>query len=107
AALCGAERISHRVLAEFQARFAPHGLRANTFIPCYGLAEAALAVTCAEADSPVAVDVVDRDRLVEHGEAALVDEDPSRTMSIVCCGTALPGTRVRVVDEGGADLPPS
>jgi acyl-CoA synthetase (AMP-forming)/AMP-acid ligase II len=40
----GAERVEHRVLREFHARFGPHGFPSNSFRNCYGMAEAGFAV---------------------------------------------------------------
>jgi acyl-CoA synthetase (AMP-forming)/AMP-acid ligase II len=45
AALTGAEMIRPETTDAFAARFAPAGLEARAFRPCYGLAEATLAVT--------------------------------------------------------------
>jgi acyl-CoA synthetase (AMP-forming)/AMP-acid ligase II/acyl carrier protein len=41
----GAEPVRARTIAAFAERFAPHGFRAESFLPCYGLAEATLIVT--------------------------------------------------------------
>jgi acyl-CoA synthetase (AMP-forming)/AMP-acid ligase II len=45
AALCGSEMVQPQTLAAFAERFAPAGFDARAFRPCYGLAEATLAVT--------------------------------------------------------------
>src|SRR5690606_387156 len=42
---CGAEPVSEAALSSFEARFAPCGVRPRQIAPCYGLAEATLAVT--------------------------------------------------------------
>ncbi|ATE55004.1 AMP-binding protein [Actinosynnema pretiosum] len=41
----GAEPIRPATLSRFTARFAAHGFRGRSFLPCYGLAEATLIVT--------------------------------------------------------------
>jgi acyl-CoA synthetase (AMP-forming)/AMP-acid ligase II len=41
----GAERVEHRVLRDFHARFSPHGFPADSFRNCYGMAEAGFAVS--------------------------------------------------------------
>lgn len=41
----GAEPVRRETLERFTERFAPHGFRAEAFLPCYGLAEATLIVT--------------------------------------------------------------
>jgi len=45
AAFCGAEPIRASTLQRFQETFEPHGLRPQTLLPCYGLAEATLFVS--------------------------------------------------------------
>ncbi len=41
----GAEPVRARTIAAFAERFAPNGFRVESFLPCYGLAEATLIVT--------------------------------------------------------------
>ena len=41
----GAERVEHRVLRDFHARFSPHGFPVDSFRNCYGMAEAGFAVS--------------------------------------------------------------
>ncbi|MFN7974971.1 MAG: fatty acyl-AMP ligase [Acidobacteriota bacterium] len=103
-ALCGAEPIDARVLRAFAARFAPHGLRADALTPCYGLAEATLAVTFHGMTSPVEVDRLDRAALASAGIALLVPEDVPG-IDVVSSGRPLPGTEVKIVDRHGATLP--
>lgn len=43
-AFCGSEPIRHDVMRKFVERLAPHGLRPQALVPCYGLAEATLFV---------------------------------------------------------------
>jgi acyl-CoA synthetase (AMP-forming)/AMP-acid ligase II/acyl carrier protein len=74
-AFSGGETVRHRTLAEFARRFAPAGFRAEAFLPCYGLAEAALMVTGGHWSGPSG-----------DGDAA------------VSCGTPVRGQRVVVVD---------
>jgi acyl-CoA synthetase (AMP-forming)/AMP-acid ligase II/acyl carrier protein len=44
AAFCGSEPIRHEVMRRFVERLAPHGLRPQALVPCYGLAESTLFV---------------------------------------------------------------
>jgi 7-keto-8-aminopelargonate synthetase-like enzyme/acyl-CoA synthetase (AMP-forming)/AMP-acid ligase II len=46
-AFVGAEPVNPAVLARFAEHFAPAGFRAESFLPCYGLAESTLLVTAA------------------------------------------------------------
>ena len=44
-AYCGAEKVRADVLDRFSSRFAKYGFRRQSFLPCFGLAEATLLVT--------------------------------------------------------------
>lgn len=82
AMVVGAERIAPGLLDRFEALLAPHGFDRAALLPAYGLAEATLAVTG-----------------VRRG-GGWRHQGP-----VVGCGTPLPGTRVRIVDEEGRPLP--
>jgi fatty-acyl-CoA synthase len=101
-ALVGAEPIGARVLREFAAAFAPCGFHAEAFFPCYGLAEATLAVTFPRLLAPRRFDRVDG-RALGNGQAEPLAEDGPGAMTFVGLGHPIPGTTVRVVDEEGAD----
>lgn len=62
-ALNGAEPVMPSTMRAFIDRFEPWGLRPESLTPVYGLSEAALAVTFAEADRPFQTAVLDRDEL--------------------------------------------
>ncbi|HUK12702.1 MAG TPA: AMP-binding protein [Thermoanaerobaculaceae bacterium] len=96
---CGAEPISIRALDAFARRFAAAGFDAAALRPCYGLAEAALAVTFAPADRPVRTVAIDPARLAAVGEAV------PGGRAIVSVGTPVPGFEVEVRDDGGRPLP--
>jgi len=101
--LCGAEPIQAEAFEAFAERLAPAGFDRNAFMPCYGLAEATLAVTIQPQGEPFSVDIVDAQRLRE-GRATPVEPDrPSRTL--VCCGTPVSDHGVEVVDELRRPLP--
>ena len=99
---CGAEPIRPDSLSAFAEHFAAAGFRATSFVPSYGLAEHALAVTLARGG--VRVDLVDSERLV--GESRAVPAEPEApTARIVGCGYPFPGHAFRIVDEQLAELP--
>ena len=58
-ACCGAEMVRPETLASFSERFTPLGLRENVFAPCYGMAEATLAVSFVKTGEGVRVDTID------------------------------------------------
>ncbi|NJC73160.1 fatty acyl-AMP ligase [Planosporangium thailandense] len=78
---CGAEPINAATLERFLAAYAPAGLDAAALTPCYGLAEATLAVSFA--------------RGLRTAEDGTVD-----------CGRPVPGHEVAVVDASGAPAAP-
>ncbi len=102
---CGAEPINASVMDEFVARFGRAGLRPEALCPCYGMAEATLAISFASPAERVRVDVVDGASLARDGHAAPVAEDAAGAQRVVGCGRAIPGHRLSVVDDGGRMLP--
>lgn len=110
-AMNGAERIDPRAAAAFGALLAPQGFRTTAFAPCYGLAEATLAV------SGVAPGTGARTVRLEGGlhpgrpvlptgRGRLGTAHPDGGANwLTSCGPALPGTTVDVVDEDGVPLP--
>ncbi|MEZ6187332.1 MAG: AMP-binding protein [Planctomycetota bacterium] len=79
---CGAERVRPETLAAFNERFRPHGFPRNAFLPCYGMAEATLAVTF-----------------------TLLDGEPREVDGHVSCGWPVLDTEVVIRDDAGNPLP--
>lgn len=104
-ALNGAEPVGPETLRRFAERFAPAGLRAEALAPVYGLAEAAVGLAFPPAGRGPRIDCIDRDRFARSGYALAVDCEDPQAMEVVACGRALPGYRVRVVDEAGRERP--
>ncbi|MEV4234528.1 MULTISPECIES: fatty acyl-AMP ligase [unclassified Nocardia] len=98
---CGAEPIHPPTVQSFVDRFAAWGLPKDALVPCYGMAEASLAVTVNRPHAPVAYDSVSRRALTGNGVALDISEDDVDAMNIVDCGAPLPGTEVRIVDADG------
>jgi len=105
AAGIGAEMINPEILKAFAERFKPVGFNPDAFLPCYGLAEASLAVSFSEVGSGVEVMKVDTEALADRGVAVRVEADSRKSNEFVNCGKALPGHKVIVVDENGDQLP--
>jgi acyl-CoA synthetase (AMP-forming)/AMP-acid ligase II len=70
----GGEPVKQRTLTEFARKFAPAGFRPEAFLPCYGLAEATLMVSC------------------RHWPGTGAGDEP------VSCGQPVPDQRLAVVD---------
>ncbi len=105
-AICGAEPIDPRTLAGFAGRFAAIGFDANALTPCYGLAEASLAVTMHQPGTAMKVEVLSRQVLTHENIAILADPDGSeQTITVVDCGVPVPGMEVHILDEQGNRLP--
>ena len=93
AALTGAEMVRPETLQGFGERFGPSGFEARDFRPCYGLAEATLAVTLDRSGEPP------RTRPLPAGSdsgLALADS--------VSTGPPIPDTEVRIVAPDGCPV---
>ena len=99
---CGAEPIRADTLLAFADRFASAGFRASSFVPSYGLAEHALAVTMARGG--LRVDRADAMRLGRESVAVWA-QNGTPAVQVVECGAPFPGHAVRIVDDAGRELP--
>ncbi|MFD9958822.1 AMP-binding protein [Amycolatopsis sp. NPDC058986] len=101
---CGAEPINHAVLERFLGTFGPAGLAPEALMPCYGLAEATLAVTLSPPDRPYRVDRV-RTAALSAGQATpdpVGETDSADGVStLVGCGEPLPGNEIVIRDTHG------
>lgn len=125
---CGAEPIHAPTLRSFCERFAPVGLDPNALLPSYGMAESCLAITFHPRGTPMEVDRVAaaamRDGVARPVasaesstsdatspddaaslEAGSLEPEASPEVEIVSCGVPFPGHEVRIVDDGGVELP--
>ncbi|MGP0050686.1 MAG: fatty acyl-AMP ligase [Solirubrobacteraceae bacterium] len=95
-AIVGAERVRPATLARFAQRFSACGFRAESFAPCYGLAESTLLVT----GGPVARRPTVRSfavrALAGHEVRSPTADEPA--VSLVGCGTPRPGVHVLIAD---------
>jgi acyl-CoA synthetase (AMP-forming)/AMP-acid ligase II len=103
AALCGGEAVDAAALDGFVAAFGPRGFRRDAFVPCFGLAEATLAVTMVDVDAAPRVVSVDAERIATEGRAVPAEEG-ARRRRIVSCGRPVRGVSVRVRRDD-ADVP--
>ncbi|WP_116198748.1 fatty acyl-AMP ligase [Amycolatopsis circi] len=102
---CGAEPNHPETLRSFAAHFAPAGLRLGTLVPCYGMAEATLAISFGEIGVPVAPDVIQKEPYHASGLARPASEAPGEQVAFVPCGRPVAGHRILVVDDKGNPLP--
>jgi acyl-CoA synthetase (AMP-forming)/AMP-acid ligase II len=94
AALTGAEMVRKETTAAFSAVFEPHGFRPQSFRPCYGLAEATLAVT------------FDLEGKGARSLPAPAGTDAGFAMTdVVSNGVPIRDTRIRITAPDGTVLP--
>ncbi|MGQ0594484.1 MAG: AMP-binding protein [Gammaproteobacteria bacterium] len=116
AALNGAEPVNPNTVRRFCERFAPYGFRREAMAPVYGLAEATLALAMPPLGRGPLIDRIERDAFVNEGVA--VEAGPTapamgtsgigtsgNVLEFMACGQPLPAHEVRIVDDGGRELP--
>ena len=99
-AINGAEPIDHRDVKNFAAVGARFGLRPSAPMPCYGLAEATLAVSFGAHEDPPIFDTVSRQAVSGAHRARPVPDDSEDVQHIVCLGFPLTGMDVRITRDG-------
>lgn len=98
----GGEPIDVGCLQRFNERFARSGFRASSMLPCYGLAEATLAVSFDEFSEAPVSEWLDRELLAHEGRAVVSGRGPAANRKgVVCVGRPVPGMRVEVVSDDG------
>lgn len=100
-AFTGAEAIRADTLARFHRTFAPSGFRSETYLCCYGMAEATLFITGIGPDEPAKTLCLRRDGLVAEGRAVPVDDGmlpPEDTILLVGSGRAVTDLELAIVD---------
>jgi fatty-acyl-CoA synthase len=100
---CGAEPINPQTMRAFVDAMAPAGLKPTSHLPCYGMAEATLAISFVGLDEPLRTDRIDAERY--HGEAkAAPVSNGAAVLEIVNCGRTFPGHEVSIQDDDGRIL---
>ena len=97
--LNGAEPISWDLCEEFLAALAPHGLKRNTMLPVYGLAEATVGVAFSELGPEYGRVVMDRHSLQIGETFRPVDETDPDAVSFVTVGKAIRDVDIRITDD--------
>lgn len=105
AAGVGAEMIRPDILRNFAEKFEPTGFRAEAFLPCYGLAEATLAVSFAEIGKGFDSLRLDSKSLVDRNIAVRVRAEGRSSIEFVNCGRPLPGLEIKIADDDNEILP--
>ncbi len=101
----GAEAVNPSTLRRFTRRFEPCGLRAETLLPVYGLAEAAVGLCFSPPGRPFVVDRIERAEFLDSGRARPAQPEDPEAVEFASCGLPLPGYEVRVVDDTDHEQP--
>lgn len=110
---CGAEPNHGDTLRSFLTHFEAAKLNPASILPCYGMAEATLAMSFCPLTAPLRSDWIEADAYHERGVALAVDleaperpgDDSRRVLEFVSCGMPIPQHQVRIVDEQLQPLP--
>jgi fatty-acyl-CoA synthase len=97
--LDGSEPIQASTARAFCSRFAAFGLRADAYLPVYGLAEATLAVAMPERTEVLRVDRVRREALQNQRRAERAADTEADVAEVVSVGRVLDGITVEIRDE--------
>jgi len=101
---CGAEPINPQTLRDFLATFAPTGLPPQAVLPCYGMAEATLAISFVGLQETMRTDRIDA-RQYHSERRAVPAADGAKAREVVSCGRPFPEHELGIFDESGNRLP--
>ena len=96
---CGAEPIQASVLEAFVTRFAALGVSKKALLPCYGMAEATLAITFHELGTDVVTDRVSVEEMRKGRAVKAHNGTPA--LELVGCGKPFPLHEIAIVDHDG------
>ena len=102
----GAEPISWSLCEEFLDALAPQGLKRNTMLPVYGLAEATVGVSFSELGPEYGRVIMDRHSLQIGETFRPVDESDPDAVSFVTVGKAIRDVEIRIADDNDGILEP-
>ncbi len=101
----GAEPISRPLCDEFLGKMAAHGLRRETMLPVYGLAEGTVGVTLPPLDDPFNSVFVDRYRLSIGQRTRPLGEGDPAALELMKVGSPIRHVELRIVDNDDRELP--
>jgi fatty-acyl-CoA synthase len=103
-AINAGEAVLPETLTRFAARFKPHGFRAQSFVPCYGLAESSVALTFTPMNRTPVIDTIRRDIFEAGGNAVPAGPDEANVLRFVANGRPMVHHEVKLLDEDGREL---
>lgn len=99
---CGAEPINPTTMRRFTATYAAAGFNPNALMPCYGMAEATLAIAFDDLSRPLSSVRLSRDCYEEEHRAEPTNNPEA--LELVSCGKTFPGHEVAIISESGERL---
>lgn len=99
----GAEPISADIMQRFISEMAKYGFRNDAMLPCYGMAEATLAISMRKKVVSPTIKPFDRKTLYNNRVAVEVGPDAD-ALNLVGVGVAMGRNQIRIVDEKGLEL---
>ena len=101
---CGAEPINSATMRLFVDTMKPAGLKPIAMLPCYGMAEATLAISFIDLDQPISTDLVDQNLYQTERKAEPVTVGSKGAQEFVSCGKTFPLHDVAAFDDLGNRL---
>ena len=103
---CGAEPINPDTMRAFVETFKGARLRPESLLPCYGMAEATLAMAFIPLEEPLRTDRIDEADYHGHQKATPLPHGSAKAaLEVVCCGKTFTGHELSIRDEAGRELP--
>jgi fatty-acyl-CoA synthase len=110
---CGAEPINPETMRAFVDKFQAAGVKPEALLPCYGMAEATLAISFVGLSEKLKTDRIDAEGYHKEHAAKPVGPPPPAgqgagappVLEVVSCGRTFPGHEVRIRGEDGSFLP--
>lgn len=100
----GAEAVLPQTIRRFTERFQKYGFQPEAMYPVYGLAESSVALCFPPIGRGPLIDRIEREALELEKKAVPTSPTVPHILEIPCCGRAIPGHEVKVVDEEGETL---
>lgn len=103
---CGAEPVNPATLEAFYDCYQSHGLNKSALTPCYGMAEATLAISFGAVSEEFKSLRIDRQHYYQNKMARLLPSDSDAStpsMILTSCGKIIDGHSVRIVKKDGTD----
>ena len=101
---CGAEPINPTTMRTFVEAFQPAGFNPNALMPCYGMAEATLAISFDDLSRPLSTVTIDREAYETERVARRLDPGVEG-LELVSCGRTFTDHEVEIMGEDGRLLP--